>query len=121
MGTLRSRATEAKYDAVKASGAMDNACALCDERETLAAFKHWRIVENLFPYDAVAKTHHMIVSLRHAPAEELTAEEKEEFEQIKQEYIHEHYEFFIEPTPKRRSIPAHAHFHMIIAKDEQDA
>lgn len=119
MGTLRTRATEAKYDAVKASGEMDGACPLCDERETLKAFTYWRVVENLFPYDRVAKTHHMVVLLRHAPLEELTAEEKQEFEKIKNEYIHEHYEFFIEPSPKKRSIPAHCHFHMITVKDEE--
>ena len=116
MGTLRTPETEAKYDAVKASGVMQKTCALCDDRTTLKDFTYWRVVENAFPYDQVAKTHHMAVLKRHAPIEELTANEHAEWEDIKHGYVFATYEFIIEPVPKQRSIPAHAHLHFIVAK-----
>ncbi len=118
MGTLRSPETEAKYDALKATGALTTTCPLCDERETIEEFKYWRIVENLFPYDAIARVHHMILPKRHASDDELSSEEKEEFDSIKESYIQQTYEFLIEPMRHRRSIPAHSHLHLIVAKEE---
>ena len=30
-------------------------------------FEHWLIIENEFPYDAIAETHHMLVPKRELP------------------------------------------------------
>ncbi len=118
MGTLRTSETEAKYRAVKASGVMNDACPLCDERTSVKDFEHWRVIENLYPYDLVAKVHHMLVSKRHASDMELTDEEWEEFRSIKAGYVQEEYEFMIEPTWKQKSIPAHSHLHLLVAMQQ---
>ncbi|MGB4076802.1 MAG: hypothetical protein WBK28_03815, partial [Minisyncoccia bacterium] len=97
MGTFRTPETEAKYDALKASGSFLRSCPLCNEREILKEFKLWKILKNLFPYDAVAKTHHMLVSKRHVSSDGLTEEEQKEFEAVKRDYVYAAYEFMIEP------------------------
>jgi hypothetical protein len=117
MGTFRTDRTEAKYDAFKASGMLLHSCPLCNEKNTIKEFAHWRIVENAFPYDAVARVHHMLVSKRHVSTEQLTDEERLDFEEAKKGYVYDHYEFMIEPVPKQRSIPEHSHLHILIAKD----
>lgn len=113
MGTLRSKETQARYDRERKDVA-PGGCALCDEREGVHEFEHWRIIENLYPYDRVARVHHMLVSKRHASDTELTEEEWAEFRSIKGGYLQTEYEFIIEPTLKMKSIPAHSHIHMII-------
>jgi diadenosine tetraphosphate (Ap4A) HIT family hydrolase len=112
--TLRTTETEEAYTRAKAAGALEKGCPLCDEREAIAEFEHWRMVPNLYPYDRIAKVHHMLVSRRHATDAELTEEEQKEFDTIKEEYAQTHYNFMIEPMRKRKSIPAHSHVHFII-------
>ncbi len=116
MGTLRTKETAEKLKQVQIEEAGRNFCILC-EREPIKDFTYWKIMKNLFPYDKIAKVHDMIVLKRHAPDAEMTKEEKDEYEKIKNEYIHKTYEFIIEPTYLTKSLPAHAHFHMLIAKD----
>ena len=116
MGTLRTPGSEANYKKLIAEGILSNGCALC-RAESIKEFQYWKIIHNDFPYDRIAKIHHMIVPKRHIPDADLTSSEKEEFEAIKNDYLHKEYEYIIEATYKNKSIPGHAHLHLIVAKD----
>ena len=75
------------------------------------------MINNTFPYDRIAETHHMIIPNSHVTEEGLSDEVKREFKKIKDEYIHKNYEYIIEATHKKKSIPEHFHLHLIVAKD----
>ncbi len=75
---------------------------------------------NAFPYDRIAKTHDMIVPLRHVDEDHLNDEELKELKIIKDNYLHKEYEFIIEATYKVKSIPAHFHLHLLTIKDFED-
>jgi diadenosine tetraphosphate (Ap4A) HIT family hydrolase len=114
-GTLCLPETQAAYKAYRNDPVQARACGLCEERQH-TEFVHWRIIENRFPYDLFAKTHDMLVSKRHVSTEELSEEEKREFEEIKDTYVQEHYEIMIESVRRQRSLPSHAHLHLIVVK-----
>ncbi len=116
MRSLRTPETRARYDAYKASGGLAEGCILCDRTDTLKEFTHWRILQNLFPYDLIASVHDMLVTKRHVPDTELSEEELAELREIKQSYVQDTYEFIIEPMTKIRSIPTHAHYHLLVPK-----
>ena len=42
--------------------------------------------------------------------------ELEEYEAIKHSYLHKNYEYIIEATHQKKSIPSHAHLHLIVAR-----
>ncbi len=90
-------------------------CPLC-HAEALKTFRFWKIVNNNFPYDAIAKIHHMIVPLRHTKERGLNAEELDELLQIKEEVLNSEYDYLIEAALKNRSIPEHFHLHLVISK-----
>ena len=104
-----------KYQDLIASGALEGHCALCDAKP-LKTFTLWKLIDNDFPYDLVATTHHMLVPLRHASDSEVTKEEWIEYQQIKQSFVQPEYEYILEATNKRKSIPAHFHVHLLITK-----
>jgi hypothetical protein len=81
-------------------------------------FDHWVIVENEFPYDAVTSTSHMIATKREVGFDWalLTAEEKEEYESIKKNYLPEHYDAIWENLPKGATIAHHFHLHLVVLK-----
>jgi len=83
-------------------------------------FEYWVIIENEFPYDAVAKTSHMISTKRQVPLDWnlLTSGEKMEFEKIRDTYLKEHYDAIWENLPKTQTIPGHFHLHLIILRRE---
>jgi hypothetical protein len=116
MGTLRTAETQKKYRELIDAGGLKEGCALCTA-PAVKTFTYWKVVNNTFPYDKVAKVHHMVLPLRHASETELTPEEWEEYQTIKNEYVQNEYEYIIEPTQKMKSIPAHFHIHLIIAKE----
>ena len=78
---------------------------------------YWKIVTNDFPFDRIAKSHDMLVLLRHADA--ITEAEREELEKLKNGYVNEHYQYIIEITPNTRSIPGHYHLHLVVAKENE--
>ncbi len=90
------------------------------EERAIRKFKHWVIVENDFPYDAIAKEHHMLVTKREVPCNFslLNDEEKEEFELLKRDYLQENYEVLWENMPTAQSVSGHFHIHLLNLKRE---
>ncbi|KKS04308.1 MAG: hypothetical protein UU82_C0011G0009 [Candidatus Nomurabacteria bacterium GW2011_GWC2_41_8] len=119
MGTLRKKKSHQKYLKLIAKGFLTDGCNLCNKKKTksLKEFRYWRIINNLFPYDRIAKINHIILPKRHTAEKKLTKAEKKEFEIIKSRYIEQKYEFLIETVNKQKSIPGHFHIHLIIIKD----
>src|SRR3989344_1004131 len=112
MCALRNIESEDKYQKL-APELLKKGCPLCLKTPE-QTFTHWKIVTNDFPYDKIAKTHHMITPLRHVSEQELSDDEKKELQDIKGGYLNTHYEYIIEPTHKKKSIPAHFHLHLIV-------
>lgn len=104
-----------KYKAHRKAHPATDSCPLCS-KEALKTFKHWKITTNEFPYDLIAKTHHMVLPIRHVSEDGLTSEEMGELVALKKEALTE-YDFLMEATPKNKSIPAHHHIHLVIAKE----
>ena len=117
MATLRTPATEQQYKEWRAQNAATEACALCD-REPLHRFHFWKIVTNKFPYDLVARTHELLVPLRHVSGRELSEAEKDELDEIKETYLGDHYELILENTRQATSIPGHFHLHLITLRED---
>lgn len=92
-----------------------NACVLC-EKVSVKEFTYWKITENQFPYDLIAKTHHMLMPLRHVAESGFSEEELKEFALIKGELMEGEYDWLIESTVRNKSIPSHFHLHLIVAK-----
>ncbi|MDE1874582.1 MAG: hypothetical protein KGI79_00060 [Patescibacteria group bacterium] len=115
MASLRSQTMDAKYREYKQAHAADGRCVICD-KPPIASFKYWKITTNDFPYDVIARDHHMLVPLRHAAEGDLTIEEFAEFEEIKTTYANARYDYMIEATIRKKSIPAHFHLHLIVEK-----
>lgn len=115
MVSLRTaKVTKAYLEYVKNGGLLDS-CPLC-VKESVKDFQFWRIVKNNFPYDRIAKVHHMLIPLRHVPEDALTLEEVKELREIKKIFVSDSYTWIIEPTMKHKTIPAHFHLHLIVGK-----
>lgn len=115
MASLRTKEGEQRYREHQANHPNDGTCPLCT-KEPLRSFVHWKIILNDFPYDLVAETHHMIIPNRHVTESELTADEIREYAEIKEEVLHKEYDYMIETTRVKKSIPDHFHLHLIVAK-----
>lgn len=115
MSVLRTPEMFQKYADYRAQGGLDNGCRLC-EAEPIKKFNFWKLTDNKFPFDRLAKTHHMLLPIRHALEADLKEEEKNELIEIKQ-ILDNDYNFIIEATNKTKSIPTHFHLHFIVAKD----
>ena len=117
MGTFRTPKTEQKYAEHKAGGGLDGGCRLC-KHPALTLYQYWKITDNNFPYDRVAKKHNMLIPLRHATELDLTEEERNELLAIKHSAaIQENYEFIVEPNWNKKSIPNHFHLHLLVVKE----
>jgi hypothetical protein len=116
MASLRTTESEEKFQAFRKTIPADAPCAIC-EKDAIRSFKLWKIVPNSFPYDKIASIHHMVVPLRHVAEEGLNEEELAEFKEIKEKVLHTEYEYIIEATFKKKSIPAHFHLHLLVAKE----
>lgn len=90
-------------------------CHLC-EAPSVIEFEHWRIIENKFPYDEIARRHDMIVPKVHKREESLTSAELQEFAELKKTYINDTYQMVMESVPKNKSLPQHFHLHLLQIK-----
>lgn len=113
---LRTKKSEEKYQKHLRNKKNLNYCPLCSEAG-LKKFKYWKILKNNFPYDKIAKKHHMIVPIRHITENKLNQKELLEYKKIKQNFINKaDYTTIIEATDKIKSLPSHFHLHLIILK-----
>ena len=116
MGSFRTPEMEEEYAKHRAAGGLDGECRLC-KHPALTRFRHWKITDNNFPYDRVAQIHNMLIPLRHVTEVDLTCEERDELLTIKHgSVIQNTYEFIVEPSRKKRSIPDHFHLHLLVVK-----
>lgn len=115
---LRSKELAEEYIKHRAGGAMNDGCVLC-KAESIKTFIHWKVINNKFPYDLIAATHHMLMPIRHVKEADLTDEEKVELISIKDDYVQQ-YDYILEATNKTKSIPQHFHLHLIIVKTRDD-
>ncbi|HLP86771.1 MAG TPA: hypothetical protein VK153_02750 [Candidatus Paceibacterota bacterium] len=91
-------------------------CPLCD-RVGFKKFKYWKIIENKFPYDKIAKEHHMLVPIRHVIEDVLNNKELMEFKKIKNDFIkNSDYDYILETNNSRKTHPFHFHLHLIVVK-----
>ena len=118
MGNLRSEQMMQKYREYQKTDFKPGTCTLCDKAPAVQDFKYWKIAENIFPWDRIAQVQDMLLPKRHVTYSELTAEEKKEFEDIKQTYVEEHYDITAEATNRIKTIPEHFHVHLIIIKND---
>jgi hypothetical protein len=116
MGTLRTQETKQKYQKFIDEGLLADGCNLC-KSPAVVEFKYWRIINNEFPYDLISDVHHMIVTKRHITEDKLNTEEKEELQSLKLGYINKEYEFMMEGTNRKKTIPEHFHVHLITVKE----
>ncbi len=115
MPSLRTPESKRKYKEYQKALPVNDSCLLC-EKEALVMFTYWKIVENSFPYDLIADTHHMLMPLRHVVEKDLTFAEVEELKKIKMEVVDEKYDYIIESTHNTKSLPSHFHLHIIVGK-----
>ncbi len=94
---------------------------LSEDELIIKEFKHWVILENEFPYDAIAAVSHMLATKRDIPLDwkSLNTEEMEEFNEIQDTYLSEHYDALWENLPKGQTIPRHFHLHLLVLKREE--
>ena len=115
MGMLRTRKAQNKYLKLIKQGYLSKGCGLCKDH-AIKNFKYWKIVDNRFPYNRIAKVSHMIVPKRHTTENKLNTLEKKEFKSIKRDYLGKKYEYLFENISSK-SIPKHHHLHLIIVRD----
>ena len=94
----------------------DNRCFLCHENgEIVQRYKHWFIIKNSFPYDAIAKAHHMLVPREHVSSETLLS--KAAFAElpliIKQLESENTYDAIMTGFKKSQTHPTHLHYHLL--------
>lgn len=112
---MRTNESEKKYKEYRQKGGLDDGCRLC-EAPALQEFEHWKVIENKFPYDMIADTHNMVVPRAHHSVKEISAEAWAEYNMLKYGPLGAEYDFFIEATPNRLSIPTHFHLHLVVLK-----
>jgi len=117
MATLRTPETQAKYHDQKLLKREQGICAMCKREDAIKEFEHWKVLENLFPYDKIAKMNHLLVTKKHLTEIEVPPEAWEEFRETKKNFIAENYDCILENMPKAMTIPAHFHIHLIVFKD----
>ena len=111
---LRTPETDSKYRDAEKNG-INNSCFFCDEsrQQPVKEFNHFKLVENDFPYDAIAEVSHLLFPKRHIREYEYTKEEIDELNDIKTGYLQKaDYNYLMEGITKT-SIPAHIHYHAI--------
>jgi len=113
MPSLRTPEGKRRYQEYLSANPATGSCALC-EKVALKEFEYWKIIENSFPYDLIAQTHHMIAPLRHVNEAGLNVEERAGLSSIKADVIDKEYDYVVETTSKNRSIPEHFHLHLLI-------
>ncbi len=110
---LRSEETAARYLADITSRQEDESCRLCKFELVIQEFEHWVLKRNKYPYDRYFERSDMLVTRRHVADTDLNQAERSELEKLKREVLCTNYDSLLEHMPAQRSIPAHAHYHLV--------
>ena len=112
---LRTAETWARYQAEPKKDNGD--CFMCDPEAIVVVreFDLWIIIENNYPYDVVAKTHHLLIPKRHfAFDDKRTFGEKYQLEAIKNILNNEgNYDCIMQNFTAGQSQPQHLHYHLL--------
>lgn len=112
---LRTQKTWEAYKNAPKRGAAS--CFLCEgeDLDIVEEHAHWFICKNQYPYDAVAKVHHMLVPKLHVPrAELLTTPLRDELMVIQYGIeTSDKYDCILTNYPGAQSHPPHLHYHLI--------
>lgn len=82
------------------------------EKEPLKQFTYWKIIDNDFPYDRIAKRHHLLIPNRIFKDDwDMTDDERKELWHIKQTV--KGYKAITENFPDRKSITEVYHLHLL--------
>jgi hypothetical protein len=114
--TLRTEKTQARYDRQR-NERRQCGCYLC-RAEPIRNYLHWKIITNEYPYDRIAANHHIVTLQRHASEQEMTEQERKEFEKVRR-HLHQRYDMIFENTVRKKSIPGHHHIHAITLKSNE--
>lgn len=117
MNSFRTPQKQEEYREIREHFKNSHICALC-EKTSVEEYEYWRIVKNDYPYDRIAKVHDMLIPKRHITEEFFNDEENLELKEIKKKLLDSDYEFIIETTKQKKSIPEHFHLHLVTTKDE---
>ena len=89
-------------------------CPLC-RASVVREFDHWLLIDNDFPYDAVAERHCMLVPKRHVGSlEEMTEEERDEFSHVQSTI--DGFDSILVNLSHQQTVPEHFHIHLIAYK-----
>lgn len=116
MSGTRTKKMHERYQRYQKTAFKPGVCVLCSKAEVIKTFKYWKIVVNIFPWDRIAKTQHMVIPKRHITYTELNKMERAELEKIKLSYLSKKYDILAEATYRILSISKHFHIHLIILK-----
>ena len=104
-----------RYETERQEFVRNGTCPLCSA-PSIVEYEYWRIISNKYPYDAVAKVHHMILPKAHGPESELSTEAVAELYRLKTEVLGKEYSHLFEALPGAKSIPGHFHLHLMVPK-----
>ncbi len=110
---LRMEETACRYEEAQKEKEQSEGCRLCNDTESIAEYKYWRLMPNMFPYDRYFTKSDMLVTKRHTDERGLTKEEREEFLDLKSKVLTDQYDSILDHLPKQRSIPHHCHYHLV--------
>jgi diadenosine tetraphosphate (Ap4A) HIT family hydrolase len=80
-------------------------------------YQYWRIIENKFPYDTIAETHHLLVPKRQVPTYyQLNESEQAELNYLLYVTLNDEYDGRWYNSPKAQSVKDWLHFHLIVVK-----
>lgn len=85
-----------------------------DQETSLMEFRHWRIIDNRFPYDMLFRRSHMLMPYRVAANRaDLTPEEVDELHDILDGYVNDNYDGYFVSSVWKRSNTSHYHVHLL--------
>jgi len=80
-------------------------------------FKEWRVINNRFPYDTIAKVHHLLVPKRQfVNMLDMNEYERAELDGLLAHELGETYDMIAYNFPKNQSVKSWLHYHLIVLK-----
>lgn len=114
---VRTDATMHRYHDVMKAREGSDVCVLCAV-PSLVEYEYWRIVDNEYPYDRIASTHHLLMPKRCCDDNDLTVAEHAELIALRDTVLNDQYDCMVVNMPKYTSVKQHFHYHLIVLKEE---